>query len=274
MSVPPTVVIPIWDSYIDRFLSDAVDTIRSQDLDARIVVVDNASSPPVGELLGVEVVCSSRRLTVGGARNLGLSAVQSPAVLFWDADDRMLPGTLRRLQERLDSNSDAVAAAATILEQPGVPHHWPRAIARLLARRPRAFALAHTLSSQFPTTGSVLLRTEAVRDAGGFADADGGDDWVLGVSLAFRGRVVFDRDPGRLYRQHEGSLSARWTHSNRVDHAREVRSRLRHDRGIPWPVRRAACVLAPLQLIVIFVAGPLARRCSGSRGAANACSSC
>lgn len=254
-----TVVIPVWDSYVDRFLADAVDSVLRQDLDARVLVIDNASRPPVGELPGVEVLRSPERLTVGGARNLGLSAVRSPAVLFWDADDEMLPGTLRRLEERLDATAGVVAAAAGILERPGVAHHWPRPVAEILARRPWAFALAHTLSSQFPTTGSVLLRTAAVLDAGGFADADGGDDWVLGASLAFRGRVVFDPRPGRIYRQHADSLSAAWTLPDYVDHARHVRRRLRHDRAVPWLVRRGALALAPLQLLVVFVVGPLAR---------------
>lgn len=259
MPVPPTVVIPVWDSYVDRFLRKALDSVLSQDLPGRIVVVDNCSQPPVGDLPGIHVVRSPKRLTVGAARNLGLEAVESPAVLFWDADDEMLPGTLRCLHDRLDASSDAVAVSASILEKPSVGHHWPRPVAGLLSRRPKLFAFANTLSSQFPTTGSVLMRTGSVRDAGGFGDFDGGDDWALGVSLAFRGRVVFERHPGRIYHQHADSLSSGWTRADHVAHVREVRRRVRRDHRIPRPLRYAARALAPLQLSVIFLIGPVAR---------------
>ncbi len=51
-----------------------------------------------------------------------------------------------------------------------------------------------------------MARTAQVRDAGGYADASGGEDWVLGVSLAFRGPVVISERIGLIYRLGGASL--------------------------------------------------------------------
>src|SRR4051794_24110007 len=91
-----TVVIPVWDAYVD-FLPDAVESVRRNAREAPIVVVDNASSRAVPPVEGGEVVRSSRRLTEGAARNLGLEHVETEFVLFLDADDMLLDGTLQFL---------------------------------------------------------------------------------------------------------------------------------------------------------------------------------
>jgi glycosyltransferase involved in cell wall biosynthesis len=252
--------VPVWgEPYTGAYLEDALDSIAAQDGVGPIVVVDNCAGEPLPARQDVEIVRSPRRLTLGAARNLGLAAVRTPAVMFWDADDVMLPGTLRRLEQALGRDPAAVAVAAAILERPGVEHHWPRPASRALAARsPRAFALAHAVLSQFPTTGCVLLRTDAVRDAGGFPDAGAGSDWVLGAALGFRGRVAFDPRPGRLYRQHGASISASRGMRDRLASARDVRARLRSDARVPAAVRHAGLLIGAAQLIAI-AAGPLAR---------------
>src|SRR5258708_39280119 len=102
----------------------------------------------------------------------------------------MLPETLARLESALDSERDLVAFGAAIIEDPtGVRHRWPRTWIARLARYPRLFALAHSIWSLYPTTGATIMRTEHARAAGGYSAGDSGEDWVLGVSLAFRGRV-------------------------------------------------------------------------------------
>jgi glycosyltransferase involved in cell wall biosynthesis len=248
-----SVVVPAWGAYARGPLDEALASLQGQDLPARIVVVDNASDPPVAPRPGVDVVRSPRRLTLGGARNRGLAEVRTPYVLFWDADDLMLPGTLARLRARLEDSPHLLAVAGAIVEgEPPVPHRWPRRWAAGLARRPALFALTHCVWSIFPTTGCTLMRAAAVRDAGGFGDADSGDDWALGVSLAFRGRVALVPEPGRLYRRHRASIwQTHATARHQVRHAAAVRRRLRRDAGIPAWVGRLRPVIASAQLLAI-----------------------
>jgi glycosyltransferase involved in cell wall biosynthesis len=234
-------------------LQDALESLRCQTSAARIIVVDNASEDLPGTVEGVEVVRTPARLTVGAARNFGLERVDTPYVVFWDADDLMLPGTLSHLEERIAAQPAAVAVAAAILEdEPRVPHRWPRPWSYPMTGARAPFAVAHCVWSLFPTTGSTIMRTAAVRDAGGYADANSGEDWVLGVSLAFRGRVVFDARPGRVYRRHPGSLwESRRSREHLLSHARAVRERIRRDPGIPRPIKLAVPVIGGLQILAI-----------------------
>jgi glycosyltransferase involved in cell wall biosynthesis len=254
-----TVVVPAWGDYAGKPLAEALDSLQSQDLPARIIVVDNASEPALVEPAGVEMMRSEERLSVGAARNLGLEQVETPYVVFWDADDLMLPGTLRFLRDRIASQPDAVLVAASIVEgDPPVPHRWPRRWTYPFARAQSAFALAHCVWSLLPTTGSTIMRTAAARDSG-YADANSGEDWVLGVSLAFRGRILLESRPGRLYRRHPASLWATQRSLRQlIRHARAVRVRLRSDPEVPRWAHVLLPAIAALQLMAILVVHPLA----------------
>jgi glycosyltransferase involved in cell wall biosynthesis len=255
-----SVVVPAWGDYAGPPLVEALASLRDQDTPARILVVDNASEPPLAGLGDdVAIVRSETRLTVGAARNLGLERVRSRFVLFWDADDLMLPGTLRHLRDRLIADPDAVLAAASILEgDPPRPHRWPRPWTFPLTRYRRLFALSDCVWSLFPTTGSALMLSEAAR-AHGFGDANSGEDWMLGVSIAFRGRVLLDPRPGRLYRQHSGSLWAtQRSRSQLLRHARAVRARVRADEAVPSWAATLLPAIASIQILAVCVAHPLA----------------
>jgi glycosyltransferase involved in cell wall biosynthesis len=256
-----TVVVPAWGSYAGAPLQQAIASIHSQDVAAPIVVVDNASEEPLPRLDGVVYLRAAERLTVGAARNLGLERVNTPYVLFWDADDLMLPGTLRFLRGQIASDPRLVAVAAAILEdEPRARHRWPPGAIAPLARHPTLFAFCHAVWSLFPATGATIMRTSAVRDCGGFADADSGEDWVLGASLAFRGRVELHERPGRIYRRLGDSLwERRRSPRHLLGHAAAVRGRLRRDPGVPGLARRVVPLLAPLQAVVLLGLAPLAR---------------
>jgi glycosyltransferase involved in cell wall biosynthesis len=256
-----TVVVPVWGPYAGEPLLEALESLRTQDVPAHLVVVDNASNEPLASLESVELVRAPRRLTVGAARNLGLERVRTPYVVFWDADDVMLPGTLRVLRERLRSDSSLVAAAAAILEdEPRVLHRWPRPWVAPLTRLPGVFAFVHCVWSVFPTTGATLMRTDAVRSAGGYGDANSGEDWVLGVSLVFRGRVELLPRPGRIYRRRVGSLwEARRSTPHLLRHAVAVDRRLLSDPGIPAWAKALAPAVAVLQAMTTLVIRPLAK---------------
>jgi glycosyltransferase involved in cell wall biosynthesis len=250
-----TVVVPVWGAYVAERLPEALKSVERQDRSATMVVVDNASSVAIPALPGVSVIRAPSRLTLGAARNLGLEQVKTPYVIFWDADDVMLPGTLAHLEQAIASDSRLGAYGAAIVEEPGgVRHRWPRRWVTTLIRAPRVFALLHSIWALYPTTGSTIIDAALARDVGGFSDTDSGDDWCLGVSLAFRGRIGWSERPGRLYSQHPGSIWAR--HSGArflVMHSRVVRDRIRTDPGIPIWAKRLLPVIALAQWSAIAV---------------------
>ena len=135
-----TVVIAVWGDYGDDRLDDAIRSIRAQEISVEILLVDNGGDVSSGRG-GVSVLRSQNRLTLGAVRNLGLRAVETPTVLFWDADDIMLEGTLRRLLAALEEEPDLVACATSLIDaRTGRRHHWPGASAprRLRQRSPPA----------------------------------------------------------------------------------------------------------------------------------------
>lgn len=246
LAAQTTVVVPVWDEYVPRRLAEALASLREQDLTTPIIVVDNASEVPLPELAGVSVVRSPRRLTLGAARNLGLARVDTAYVVAWDADDVMLPGTLSFLEGAIGSDPRLAAFATAIIEDPsGERHRWPRRWVGTAVRAREVFALLDSVWSLYPTTGATIMRTDVVRAAGGFGDSDSGEDWCLGVSLAFRGRVGWSEVPGRVYRLHERSVRARhMSLRDQRQNARNVRARIRTDAGIPEWARRALPLIA------------------------------
>ena len=252
-AVQTSVVVAVWDAYVAERLTEAIASVTSQDVPAEVIVVDNASAVPLPDLAGVTVVRSDRRLTLGVARNLGLAHVSTPYVVVWDADDVMLPGTLGFLQGAIGTGQGLVAFATAILEEPsGARHRWPRRWVAVLVRAPRFFALLDCVWSLFPTTGATIMRTDSVRAAGGYGDAESAEDWSLGVSIAFRGRLGWSERPGRIYRVHDESVWARhMTVGHLVAHAAAIRRRIRADPGIAGWARAALPLIALAQYAAI-----------------------
>ena len=267
-AVATTVVLPVWDAYVGMGMTTALASLTAQDVPARIVVVDNASEVPVPELGGVSIVRSPQRLTLGAARNLGLAQVSTPYAVVWDADDVMLPGTLALLEREMRADPTLAAFGAALVEDPsGLRHRWPRRWIALLVRAPKAFAALDCVWSLYPTTGATIMRADLMRDAGGYADADSGDDWCLGVSLAFRGRIGWSERLGRVYRLHDRSIwASHQTAGHLRRHAGAVRDRIRSDRGIASWARVALPLIAVGQHLAIAAHLAVSALRGGRRG--------
>jgi glycosyltransferase involved in cell wall biosynthesis len=253
-----TVVIPVWGSYVE-YVPDAVGSASGDPSVHRILVVDNASVPPLATIDGCEVVRSDQRLTRGAIRNLGLEHVDTEYVLFLDADDLLLTSALPTLMRALDRSADTPAAIGTIVETDGAPYRLPRRWARAIAPHRRAFAWVNAVWSIMPIQGCALLRTASVRDAGGYADADHGEDWALATALAFRGRVVFATEPALVYRFRPDSPAiARQSRRLLLGNGRRICVQLRGDPAVrAGPV--ALALLALAQVAAVLVGQPVAR---------------
>jgi glycosyltransferase involved in cell wall biosynthesis len=235
-----TVVVPVWDEYVAQRLPDAVRSVLEQDVSVNLVVVDNASQVAIPPLPGISTTKSSTRLTLGAARNLGLAQVSTPYVIFWDADDIMLPGTLAALEGAIGEDPSVIAFGQAIVQDPGGGRYrWPRRWIKPLTRWPTTFAALNCVWSMYPATGATIMRSEVVRAAGGYPDEDVGEDWCLAVSLAFRGRLGWSERPDRLYRVYGDSLSHRDGGVKDLRRrTRAVRARVSHDSATPAWVRR------------------------------------
>jgi glycosyltransferase involved in cell wall biosynthesis len=257
-----TVVIPVWDAYVGDGLFAAVASVRAQSPLADLIVVDNASRVPLPALESVEIVRLERRGSTGAARNAALERVRTPYVVFLDADDELLPGGLGALVEGLDADPRRGVYVLSIIDGvTGKRHRSPRPLARVLSSFPTVFALANTIWSLLPTQGATVMRADDVRACGGYADSDHGEDWVLATSLAFRGRVAFDRRPGLCYRRREDSPgAAALTPAVLLANARRVRARVRDDPAVAAQTKSLLPLIAAAQWVAACLAYPGFRR--------------
>jgi len=246
-----TVVIPVWDAYT-AFVEEAVLSLADQGpVRIKLVVIDDASTDPVPPLPHhATVVRTGARLSVGAARNIGLDVAETPFVLFLDADDIVVPGTIPLLRSRLQARPELSAAACVpVAWDPRTgavwPLRFPSRLTQAAARWPALYRAYAALANRTPTTGCVLMRTDLARSAGGFTDANFAEDWPLNVGLAFRGPIEFLPVPGRYLRVHPRSLRSRPLSRVQVRRGFDLMyGRLKRDPATPALVRGLLPLLA------------------------------
>lgn len=200
-----TVVIPARNESAD-VLEALVSSLSDV---ARVIIVDDGSTPPIPTIDGTEIV---RRETSGGpaaARNAGLMSVTTALVLFLDADVTWDPDGWSTLLAHFDHDRIG-AVAPRVASEPG-----PTVLARYevtkspldLGAEP-ARVRARTRVSYVPAA-ALLARTSALRAIGGFDEnLRYGEDvdlvWRLddnGALCRYEPRVTVFHRPRRSFRE-------------------------------------------------------------------------
>ena len=190
-------------------------------------------------------------------------------MVFLDADDILLDGAHETILELARRRPDALACALHIIDGiTGRRHRSPRQLGRFLAPFPPAFAVANAMWSLLPTQGATLLRTEVVREVGGYDDSDrGGDDWPFCAALAFRGPIAFSPAPGLVYRWRPASPGGEETQRSLIaGNAARVRRRLERDAGLPRWTRWVLPTLPAGHALAVNLVRPAVRGLRRIRG--------
>ncbi len=209
-----TVVIPTRDRLL--LLLETLRSVDQQDLDARVVVVDDGSTDGTAEALADRDVRFVRNAAggwgSGRARNAGLERVTTPFVAFLDSDDLLLPDALRMLVAALEDTPEAPFAFGQALAASHGSDGWaPEGLIAPLAFEQRQIGAAMFARNFVPSSGAVV-RTDAARAVGGYDPAlvysEDQDFWLRLARVAapvYVGRLV------AIHRRHGGNrhISAR-----------------------------------------------------------------
>lgn len=180
-----------------RYLSEAVESAVAEG--ARVVVVDDGSTEPLPDLPpDVELVRQANQ-GVARARNAGLARVQTPYVLFLDADDRLVPGSLTTLRAPLEGDPKLGFSYGRMM----FFGDWEGEL-RFPPYDPYALLYRHTIGL------SALVRRQVLLDTSGFdPDFRQFEDWELWVNALAHGWGGKQVDAVTVeYRRHSRSKHA------------------------------------------------------------------
>jgi len=207
-----TVVIPCFNAA--EYVGEALDSVFAQGRDDLQVVVVNDGSSDADELrrvldhYGARVELIDRpHEGLASTRNAGIDAARGDVIALLDADDKWKPGLLdaqlRLLQE---SGADLVYCDAELC---GDAEFAGR---RFMDRYPSSgevTAAALLLKKCVVVMSTVVARTQALRDAGGFDLAvPFCEDLDLWVRMSLAGaKFAYQREPLALRRLHGSNMS-------------------------------------------------------------------
>lgn len=213
-----SVIIPCRNG--TNYLAEAVSSVREQEMDVEIIVVDDGSTDSTAELarsLGCTVV-SIPHAGLSAARNRGVARARGERILFLDHDDRLRPASLKTLLAALDEgDTGIVLARAQDFVSPEIAEEEKQKI----AVRPEPY---HGLMS-----GAMLFRATVFAQVKGFDEARATAQTMdflqqaqeAGIGMRKIDTVTVDRrlhltNMGRTMQRQEGR-----------DHASLLRERLR-----------------------------------------------
>ena len=226
MTPTVSIVMPVYNQA--AWLRSAVESVRRQQrADWELLIVNDGSTDGSGALAGTLAAedplrirplahPGGVRLGAGASRNLAITAARGAYLAFLDADDLYAPEKLAVEVEILDQNPRAAMLYGPALwrwpdgrrpdrvDRIGIEcgriHDPPELVWRILLDR----------QGNVPCTCAVLIRTEAARGVGGFEPSFSlYEDQTLWAKIFLRHGVYVSPSAHSVYRQHEGSTSAR-----------------------------------------------------------------
>lgn len=214
MAITPvvTVVMPAFNA--ERYIGDALRSIRDQTLRAvEVVVIDDGSTD--GTLREVEKLSREIDVTVlqqknagpSAARNAGIRRARGRYCAFLDADDIMLPELLEAQATLLDADPAVgiVITDVTTFDEHGVVHRARWTLPTPFDGTP----LDRLAEENFVTTSATMAPVRCLLEAGLFPeDRRVAEDYELWLRLASRWKMAFIDRPLVRYRYTSGSLSS------------------------------------------------------------------
>ena len=197
----------------ERWVSEAIDSVLGQSMpDFELIVLDDGSTDNTGRILEERAARDGRIIVVrkpntglGDSLNQGIARARGEWIARLDADDVCERERLARQLEaaRRDGAVVFVGSGLKLIDEHGrvfATHRYPTSHRRLVAH------LRHVM--KFPPHSSALVRTEALRRAGGYRTRiRRAQDWDLWLRLSALGRLTCVDAPLVRIRKHSSQVS-------------------------------------------------------------------
>jgi glycosyltransferase involved in cell wall biosynthesis len=172
-----SIIVPIYNGSL--LIGRCLDSILNQngDYQLEVIVVDDGSTDNSAEL----VRSYPKSITLldqpnqgpAAARNRGIDAASGKYLAFLDADDYWLPDFLNETVQFLEKNTEAIAVSVAQVHK--IPGKLDIVSPSVLESKPEEYSDPILLNDFFKfwaehnhvCTGSVLMRTEIVKETGG-----------------------------------------------------------------------------------------------------------
>jgi alpha-1,6-rhamnosyltransferase/alpha-1,3-rhamnosyltransferase len=207
-----TVAMPAYNAA--SYLREAIDSVLGQDFDSfELVIVDDASSDSTPKILRqysrharIRSFRNGRNLGAGATRNRLTSLARGEYITPCDADDLLLPGTLKRFSDYLDRHPRVGAVYGDILELMTDRQ-------KIMVRAPQlcgknSKSTWDLIENAVNHAGSMIRRSLMLKVGGYDESVYSVDDWSLWLKLAeitrfkyFGGEVCY------VWRRHPASLT-------------------------------------------------------------------
>lgn len=210
-----SVVMPAYNSA--QYIREALESVFNQDfLEIEIIVVDDGSTDETPVILSGLTdprlrVIRQENMGVSSARNRGINECSASRIVFFDADDLLIPQAISKLAACFDQDPKIVLAygeAITFSDTDGILNE---AKSPTFAPRPKGDILEQIIQANPMCCGAVMVCRDVIAATGGFdAKIHLGEDWLMWCTMAALGRVAYaGPSPILYYRIHGGSAARR-----------------------------------------------------------------